>query len=102
MIPPAMSWPSWTPATVSTGIMALRSVWRKSTARSATPLARAGFTYSSRGASRLAQRRRGAGPPPRPPPRDPAGRNPAEPHREEEDQQQARPETRHGHAHLGE
>jgi hypothetical protein len=56
MMLPAISWPSWTPATVRMGIMALRRAWRKRTASSLTPLARAVFTYSSRSTSSTAER----------------------------------------------
>src|SRR6266545_7492144 len=74
MMLPAMSWPSWMPATVSTGIIALLSACRNSTLPSATPLARAV---------------------------EAASLNPAELDREQQDQQQAGPEARHGDAELG-
>src|SRR5439155_438484 len=47
-IEPAMSWPSWIPATVTIGISAFRSVCFPSTNTSLTPFARAVRTYSSR------------------------------------------------------
>src|SRR6266702_4603627 len=56
MMLPAMSCPSWTPATVRMGIIAFRSAWRKSTPGSVTPLARAVLTYSSRSTSSSAER----------------------------------------------
>ena len=38
---PLSSSANWMPITVTTGISALRSAWRRTTARSRTPLARA-------------------------------------------------------------
>ncbi len=118
---PPTSVPTWRARTVTTGSIAFFRAWRTTTVRSASPFARAVRMYSAPSTSSMPERRKRESGAASPTPSVKAGsavvrqrlygvvpeggvarrREPAGPERDREDQHDAEPEARQGHAHEG-